>query len=236
MNITKENTVAEIVSKKLGSDHVFNKYKIDFCCGGNMTLEAACKENKVDFEMIMQEIETINIKIGGEYNLKDMDISSLIEKLKEEYHNYLDENVSQIVPISTKVAEVHGLENPEVIEINVLIKGIEIVVLEMLKNTNNTLFPIIEKILTLDNISADISENQIEIVKRTVKKSEIAHQLVSDTFKEISNLSSHYLVPDGACNSYRFLYQKLHELDHQLQKYVHFNTHVFIPKILKIVE
>jgi len=236
MNITKENTVAEIVSTKLGSDHVFSKYKIDFCCGGNMTLEAACKENKVDFEMLKQEIETINLKIGGESNLNDLNISSLIEIAKEEYHNYLDENVSQIIPIATKVAEVHGLENPEVIEINVLINGVEIVVHEMIKNFNNTLYPTIEEILTLNNFSADISKNQIENVKRSVKKSEIAHQLVSDTFKEISNLSSHYLVPEGVCNSYRFLYEKLQELDHQFQKYVHFNKHVFIPKVLKIVE
>jgi len=59
--------------------------------------------------------------------------------------------------------------------------------------------------------------------------------LVSNTFKEISKLSSYYTVPNDACNSYLFLYEKLHELDHQLQKYMHFNTYVFIPKILKIV-
>lgn len=57
MNIKKENTVAEIVSKKLGSDHVFSKYKIDFCCGGGMTLENACKESGIDFDVLKQEIE-----------------------------------------------------------------------------------------------------------------------------------------------------------------------------------
>ncbi|MEX1382465.1 DUF542 domain-containing protein, partial [Lutibacter sp.] len=51
MEITKESTVAEVVSKNLGSDYVFSKYKIDFCCGGGMSLDAACKESGVTFEI-----------------------------------------------------------------------------------------------------------------------------------------------------------------------------------------
>ena len=57
MEITKESTVAEVVSKKVGSDHVFSKYKIDFCCGGGDSLEKACKESGIEFEILKQEIE-----------------------------------------------------------------------------------------------------------------------------------------------------------------------------------
>jgi len=235
MTITKENTVAEVVSKKLGSDHVFSKYKIDFCCGGGMTLDAACAESGVTFDILKQEIETINNKIAGEQNLNELDITTLMEQATEEFHQYIYETLPQIMPLAAKVAEVHGSHNSEVIEINKLMQGVDIVLIEMLKNKETSLFPAIESVLELNNSSADISTNQIENIKRAINKSEIAQHLVSDTFKEISKLSSHYTAPNHACNSYRFLYEKLHELDHQLQKYVHFNKHVFIPKVLKIV-
>ncbi len=52
MGITKEKTVAEVVAKKMGADQVFSKYKIDFCCGGGTTLEVACKESGVEFEVL----------------------------------------------------------------------------------------------------------------------------------------------------------------------------------------
>ncbi len=65
MNITKENTVAETVAKNMGADQVFSKYKIDFCCGGGATLENACKESNVEFEVLKKEIETISNKISG---------------------------------------------------------------------------------------------------------------------------------------------------------------------------
>ncbi len=236
MNITKENTVAEIVSKKLGSDHVFSKYKIDFCCGGGMTLEAACKENKVEFETLKQEIEAINTKIGGEQSLNDLDISSLIEQAIEEYHNYFAETIPQIMPFAAKVAEVHAANNPEVVEINVLTKGIEIVVTEMIQDLQSNLYPVIEEILNLNNISAEISLNQIEKVKKSLKNGEISQKLIGDTLKEITTLSSHFLAPDDACNSFKFLYEKLHELAHQLHKYMHFENNVLIPKVLKLIE
>lgn len=66
MNIIKENTVAEVVAQNVGADQVFSNYKIDFCCGGGATLEAACKESNVEFEVLKKEIETIVHKISND--------------------------------------------------------------------------------------------------------------------------------------------------------------------------
>jgi len=49
----------------MGADQVFSKYKIDFCCGGGATLEIACKESGVEFEVLKKEIETIRKKISN---------------------------------------------------------------------------------------------------------------------------------------------------------------------------
>ena len=65
MNITKENTVAEVLAQNLGADQVFSKYKIDFCCGGGAMLKVACKESNVEFEVLKKEIETIANKISN---------------------------------------------------------------------------------------------------------------------------------------------------------------------------
>lgn len=236
MEITRENTVAEIVSKNLGSDHVFSKYKIDFCCGGGVTLEVACKEIGLDFETLKVEIETINSKIIGEYSLNDADIYSLIEQSKSEYHNYIYLTIPQLIPLAAKVADVHGAHNSELVEINTLFIAIEIVLNEMLKNSENSLFPVIEEILNLNNVSADISTSQVEKLEKAIANNKTAQLLIGDTFKEISNLSSHYKVPEDGCSSYKFLYEKLHELDHQLQKYMHLYKNVLIPKVLKVID
>jgi len=236
MQITKENTVAEVVSKKMGSDHVFSKYNIDFCCGGGESLETACKENGVELEVLINEIEAIDNKINGESTIDDLDIVSLINVAKDEYHTYISDSTFEILPFAEKVAQVHGEQHKELLIINDLVINIESVLTEMLKNSILSLYPIINDILELDNPAADFSIEQLQELQRSVKRNEIAQVLVGDAFKEISKLSSNYTVPEGGCNSYQFLYKKLQELEHEIHRYIHLEKNVMIPKMLKIIE
>ena len=45
MIITEDKTVAEIVTQNIKSAHVFKKHGIDFCCGGEISLEEACQKS-----------------------------------------------------------------------------------------------------------------------------------------------------------------------------------------------
>lgn len=236
MNITKENTVAEVVSKKLGSDHIFSKYNIDFCCGGGVNLETACKESGVEFEILKQEIEAINAKISGESSLDNLDLLSLIEIAKNQYHTYISDTIFEIVPLAEKVATVHGAQHKELIEINNLMLNSGSVLTEMLKNSILSLYPIINEILNLENPVADFSIAQLQELQKSIKRNEIAQILVGDAFKEISKLSSNYLVPQEACSSYQFLFKKLNEFENKMHQYIHLEKNVMIPKMLKIIE
>lgn len=236
MQITKENTVAEVVSNNLGADHVFSKYNIDFCCGGGDTLAIACKESGVEFEILKKEIETINNKINSETSLNELDIHSLIDIAKNEFHPYISDTIFEIIPFAEKVANVHGPEHKELYEINELVSSIQSVLTEMLKNSILSLYPIINEILNLENPSSDFSIEQLQELQRSVKRNEIAQVLVGDALKEISKLSSNYTVPEGGCSSYEFLYKKLSEFEHEVHKYIHLEKNVLIPKILKIIE
>ena len=44
MNLTTQNTLAEIVKTDFRSARIFENYNLDFCCKGNRALDEACKE------------------------------------------------------------------------------------------------------------------------------------------------------------------------------------------------
>jgi len=236
MQITKENTVADVVSKNLGSDHVFSKYKIDFCCGGGDTLEKACNESGVDFEVLKQEIETINTKISGSSNIDELDIPTLIDQAKDVYHIVISDAFYEISPYAAKVAEVHGAEHKEVVEINELYKGVDLVINEMFRNSIMSLYPIINEIFEASKKSEEISIDTLQAFQKAIVRNEIAQKLIGDSFKEMSSLSSNYELPMGVCNSYSYLYKNLKQLEHEVHKYMHFEKNVLIPKTLKIIE
>jgi len=234
MQITKENTVAEVVSKNVGSDQVFSKYKIDFCCGGYMTLETACKESGVEFNVLKFEIETIKNIIAGNSDLNTLDLSSLIKYTSQNHHKYFDENIAQLLPLAAKVAQVHAIDHPEVVEINMLFSKATSEILKQISLEENNLFPFIKKINGKDRSFSSNEETDIEIFKQSIKNIESAFTIAADIFKKVAISSSNYIVPEGACNSYKFLYEKLEEFEHELHRYIHFEKNILFPKLLNI--
>ena len=236
MDITKENTVAEVVSKNLGSDHVFSKYKIDFCCGGGDTLEKACNEKGIDFEVLKQEIDALNNKITGGVAIEELDIPTLIDQVKEVYHIVISDAFYEISPYAEKVANVHGGAHKELVEINDLYKNVELVINETFRNSLMSLYPIINEIVDASEKSEEVSIDTLQAFQKAIERNEIAQKLIGDSFKEIASLSSNYQVPADGCNSYKYLYKNLKQLEHEVHKYMHFEKNVLIPKALNIIE
>lgn len=236
MKITKENTVAEVVSKNLGSDQVFSKYKIDFCCGGGDSLEKACSNSGVDFETLKLEIEEINTKIKGAVTLDDLDIPTLIAQAKNGYHTSISDRIFEILPFAAKVAEVHGSEHKEVIKINELIQVVDTSLKESFLISIMNLYPIIDEIVVLNNKSEEIPLELLQNFQQSIQKIENIEIKIGNDFKEISNLSSNYTTPKAACNSYKYLYESLKHLEHEVHNYMHFEKNVLIPKALKLIE
>ncbi|MRX66271.1 DUF542 domain-containing protein [Maribacter luteus] len=235
MGIVKENTVAEVVSKNLGSDHIFSKYKIDFCCGGGMTLEAVCKEKDIAFEVLKHEIESVNDKINGTGSLTDHDLGSLMQMAKNEYHRTINNSFELIMPLASKVADVHGDRHIEVVAINEHLQKIRAYTNRTIASTLDSFFPAIDDILRLDHPRAEITMKQIKTLKRAIETLSSEKRPIVDLFNKISDLSSNYTAPEDACNSYRFLYQSLQQLDNEVHKYLHFEKHILKPKALKII-
>lgn len=236
MNITKEKTVAEVVSENMGADFVFSKYKIDFCCGGGDTMDVACKSAGVDLEKVIVEIEAVNQKISGESTINNLDVPTLINQVKENYHTVISDLIFETLPYAEKVAKVHGASHHEVIEINQLVKDLDSVLTETFKNSIMSLYPVINEITELTNKNEEVSLETLQVFQKAIKRNEIAQKLIGDSLKEISKLSSDYNAPEDACNSYKFVYKILKQLQHEIHKYMHFEKNVLIPKVLNTIK
>jgi regulator of cell morphogenesis and NO signaling len=50
-------TIGEFVAEDYRSAAVFEKYGIDFCCGGQVPISSACREKGLDPDTLEREIE-----------------------------------------------------------------------------------------------------------------------------------------------------------------------------------
>ncbi len=57
-----EKSIGEIVAEDRRTAQVFEHHGIDYCCGGNVTLQAGCREKGTDPAIIAEEIEAVKIR------------------------------------------------------------------------------------------------------------------------------------------------------------------------------
>ena len=229
MNITRENTVAEIVTKNMGADHVFSKYNIDFCCGGNVTLEKACQDKGIVFDDLKAEIESVDNIINNDTNFKVMDVVSLMDYNLNEYHKYFNKNVPILLQLAFKVARVHHVNHKEVVEVNNLFNKIVADLNEQMAIEENKLFSIVKKYA----LSHKTEQIELESVSKIILNIENVHQQIADTFKSIAAWTNNYMPPLDACNTYQSLYINLKEFEQKIHNYLHFEKHILFPKIIE---
>ena len=232
MSITKEKTVAEVVTENMGADHVFSKYKIDFCCGGHITLESACKESGIEFKNLKKEIEEITTLITSDYRFSEMNVVSLIDHVQSVHHKYFKDTIPFVLQLAVKVSEVHWQDHSEVVVINNLFNKVVTELIEQIAIEENILFPIVKRFNLHENAKGKLNLTELETLNRAIQNIKNAQNIEAETFKNIEKVADNYKSPEGVCNTYKLLYESLQTFELELHKYIHFEINVLFPRVL----
>ncbi|MGE4344939.1 MAG: DUF542 domain-containing protein [Geoalkalibacter sp.] len=57
--LLSEKTLGELVTEDYRRVEIFEKHGMDFCCGGAVTLAEACRENNLDLDKVVEEVEQL---------------------------------------------------------------------------------------------------------------------------------------------------------------------------------
>jgi len=72
MKNLKEMKVGDIVTDDYRAAEIFKQQGIDFCCGGNQSLEQAAKEKKLDIVELENKLNNLDAVVAGhQSNFKD---------------------------------------------------------------------------------------------------------------------------------------------------------------------
>jgi regulator of cell morphogenesis and NO signaling len=62
MIVDTSKTVREMALNVPGATRVFERLGIDYCCGGNKPLEAACEEKKLQVQQVIDSLESAAVE------------------------------------------------------------------------------------------------------------------------------------------------------------------------------
>ena len=232
---TLERTVGEFVAEDYRTAQVFEKYGIDFCCGGQAPLSEACRQKGIDGDAIAREIEAAkNAPVERDRNYAAWTLAFLAEYIVNTHHAYLHENMGSIAGYAHKIAEVHGANHPEVIEIASIFDRIAVAMAAHLREEEEAVFPAIRRVEAARKTGATADPADLESVRACVATLGREHEEIGDAVHRIRHLSKGYAIPDDACNTFVLTYRKLKEFEDDLHTHVHLENNILFPKAAQL--
>lgn len=235
MLIERDLTIGEIVDENFKTAEIFNEFDIDFCCGGNRSLENVCENQGINIEYLMASLQKIvdeKHEESEEWSL--MNLSKLTEYIESKHHKYIEQTGAKLKVLLEKIAKVHGSKHPELIELKKLFFESLGDLTIHIKKEELIVFPYIRKMDKMDQEDDHGAAKILGNLQNPIQTMMKDHDHEGRRFQQISLLTNKYLVPDDACMSYRMAYGLLSDFEKDLHQHIHLENNVLFPKALEL--
>jgi len=235
MKINKDITIGSIVAEDIRVASIFQKYGLDFCCGGNKTLQVACLAQDIDIESIISELNEVNKIEGEKIDYQSLELDELVTYIIQTHHRYINEKGPITAQFIEKVAHVHGERHHETVEIARIFKELLSELGPHMMKEEKVLFPYIMNLVKMEK--GEISSSSFrQFVSNPIRVMMMEHDKAGDMLKSIKKISNNYSVPVDACNTYKAAFSNLQEMSDDIILHIHLENNILFPKAVKLEE
>jgi len=225
--------LAEIVRRDFRAGAILDRYHLDFCCGGALSLADACQQRGVKVEEIVTDIESLT---DSSYEAPGDDPVALIAHIVDTHHSYVRQSLPEILDHLSTVVAAHESRHPELAFIESQFSKVAKDLLQHLVKEEQVLFPYIESLADAIDHKGPRPPDMFGTVQNPIRMMEIEHQEAGDRMVAIRELSHNYTPPADACNTYRLVMEELQAFERDLHRHVDLENNVLFPKTLELEE
>jgi regulator of cell morphogenesis and NO signaling len=227
-------TLSEIVTKNFKTAGVFEKYNMDFCCGGDKSVSKACEEKGLDSSVLIEELKAVKDKNVDVEKYTEWSLDFLIDYIVNNHHSYVKRMIPVLSAHTQKIASVHGKNHPELEQVTISFERVYKDLKHHMMKEEQILFPFVKQLVNAKKNGTKSEAPYFGSVKNPIRMMEAEHQAAGDELYEIRNLTNNYLVPDDACNTYSVTMQELKDFEEDLHKHVYLENYLLFPKSIEL--
>ncbi|MEO6884509.1 MAG: iron-sulfur cluster repair di-iron protein [Bacteroidia bacterium] len=235
MKTITEETIAEMVREDYRTAKIFKKYNIDFCCKGNISLEAICLEKNIDTEKIRAELTALQkSKQNRDIDYNSWHLDLLANYIEKKHHRYVEETTPTLKSFLDKICSVHGNKHPELFQINKLFHESAGEFAVHMKKEELIIFPFIRKMVAAETAKKGMEKPSFGSIEDPIEMMKHDHVVEGERFEKIAALSNNYTPPADACNTYKVTFALLKEFEEDLHLHVHLENNILFPKAIEL--
>ena len=227
MAFDPDTTVGDLVAARPSRSRVLDRYGIDYCCGGQRTLEEAARESGVAVEELTTALADADAGTSDdEPDLRTLSLAALIRDITGRHHAFLREELPRLTELTAMVHRAHGENHPELAEVETLFADLRAELENHLEKEEQVLFPMIESM----EASRNVEPSHCGSVRNPIGVMEDEHDGAAAALSRLRALTGDFTPPADGCNAYRALMAGLVELEHDLHRHIHKENSVLFPR------
>lgn len=232
MTIESGQRVGDIVAAYSQASNVFKELGIDFCCGGQRTLGEAVQKRKLDEQEVLTRLNKVCTEERPTWPLDwkndDRKLTKLMAHIQSNHHDFLRSELPVLREFMKKVARVHGVDHPELLELERMYLKLSEELLEHVDKEERELFPAVR------GAEAEGSAEALQTALDILNILEAEHDDAGELLRRMRETTSDYTLPTGACMTYTITFRKLEELEDDMFTHVHLENNLLFPELVRM--
>ena len=222
MQIT--DTIGSIAANDIRTTQVFQRYNIDFCCGGRNTVIGICEKKGINPRALLHELHRETSQPCEEIiDFNTWETSQLIEYIVKEHHSYVRKGLPLLRAYAEKIAREHGTAHLYLLDIKNLVVSLIGELIPHLLTEENYVFPFISEKGKGKNGTSVRFQGILEDLTKE-------HYQVTNMMKMLSILTGQFTPPEYACHNWKTYYHHLAEFRENLYVHLHLENNILFPR------
>ncbi len=208
-------TLADIACTLPGATALFRAEKLDFCCGGQVSLADAMAARQKDPADLVASLAALAAQAGPVDEPKDVD--GTIDMILERFHETHRRELPELIRMARRVEAVHR-DNPDVpAGLADMLERIGAELESHMQKEENVLFPMMRKgghPMIAGPISVMLSE----------------HDDHGENLRALEAITDDFTPPADACTTWRALYAGTRKLTDDVMEHIHTENNKLFPR------
>jgi regulator of cell morphogenesis and NO signaling len=232
MNLDRNIPVAGLAVKVPEAIRVFENFGIDYCCGGEQSLEQACKVRHTDVQGVISAIQQAMEGARRPSESASASQSELVDHIVNSHHQFTRTEIERLSALLQKVIAAHGTRHPELLLVQKVFKDLAHDLTPHLWKEERVLFPYILALDSSFNSRTRPATPPFVTLQNPLRMMSFEHDLAGQLLRELRRSTTDYTVPADACSSYKALYDALKHFEADLHQHIHLENNLLFPRAM----
>lgn len=206
---------------------LFDRWNIDYCFRGHLTLAEAADGAGLELAEALSELRRLNRQTAAP-NWNECSIHEVLNQLVEVHHAFTARSLVGLRPAVTKVLLTHGPYYDFLSYLSEATEGLFANLERHMKQENGVFFPLIRQFVDSRLVPETLPDVLVEL--------EGDHEEIGEHFRLIREITANYKTPDDACTTFRALYSGLMEMEKDMKVHIHLENNVLLPKVRGLMQ